>query len=65
MSIKILIAPAFLLLGACATTVTDVERATSLCGLNGGVKQINAKYNSTVRITCENGASFKYRSNIQ
>jgi len=62
----LLILPAVaLVLAGCATTQQDIDRATAACGLNGGVVNINAKFNDTVRVECANGAKFTFSSNVQ
>ena len=60
---KTLLLTTVLLLGACATTSTDISRAKAYCANNGGVTQVKAKYTSTVHVTCGNSAVFKFISN--
>ena len=50
-----------LFLVGCATTQSDMEGAEAFCENNGGVSKIKAKYNSTVRVTCNDSARFTFK----
>lgn len=50
-----------MLIVGCATTQSDMEGAEAFCENNGGVSKIQAKYNSTVRVTCNDSARFTFK----
>lgn len=48
-------------MAGCATTQSDIQRADEFCENNGGVYEIQSKYNNTVRVQCNDTAKFKFK----
>lgn len=49
------------MLAGCATTNLDIDKAYLLCQNNGGVSEIQIKYNRTIRVKCTDTARFTFK----